>query len=163
MVLRLISPWSKVVGLDLLSLEKKNNRGKILSIKLNFDERHEFLMRKIGDKIKNIPIIKKLNTYQWMPLIWWSILVAILPYISSLLHVSIVWREGILFMIINSLIAYHVGNLILKLKLKKWWLLLLPIIFCLAILPKFALYNLMFGLIYLIIEAFGLMNKNIYR
>lgn len=92
-----------------------------------------------------------------------SILVAILPYISSLLHVSIVWREGILFMIINSLIAYHVGNLILKLKLKKWWLLLLPIIFCLAILPKFALYNLMFGLIYLIIEAFGLMNKNIYR
>ncbi|MFJ6922003.1 MAG: hypothetical protein ACIRZZ_02180 [Lactobacillus gallinarum] len=120
-------------------------------------------MRKIGDKIKNIPIIKKLNTYQWMPLIWWSILVAILPYISSLFHVSIVWREGILFMIINSLIAYHVGNLILKLKLKKWWLLLLPIIFCLAILPKFALYNLMFGLIYLIIEAFGLMNKNIYR
>ena len=149
--------------MDLLSLEKKNNRGKILSIKLNFDERHEFLMRKIGDKIKNIPIIKKLNTYQWMPLIWWSILVAILPYISSLLHVSIVWREGILFMIINSLIAYYVGNLILKLKLKKWWLLLLPIIFCLAILPKFALYNLMFGLIYLIIEAFGLMNKNIYR
>ena len=120
-------------------------------------------MRKIGDKIKNIPIIKKLNTYQWMPLIWWSILVAILPYISSLFHVSIVWREGILFMIINSLIANNVGNLILKLKLKKWWLLLLPIIFCLAILPKFALYNLMFGLIYLIIEAFGLMNKNIYR
>ena len=77
--------------------------------------------------------------------------------------VPIVWREGVLFMIINSLIAYHIGNLILKLKLKKWWLLLMPIIFCLAILPKFALYNLMFGFIYLIIEVFGLMNKNIYR
>jgi hypothetical protein len=149
--------------LDLPLLEKKNNRGKILSIKLNFDERHKLLMKKIGDKIKNIPIIRKLNTYRWMPLVWWSILVVILPYVSSLLHVPIVWREGLLFMIIDSIIAYHVGNLILKLKLKRWWLLLLPIVFCLAMLPKFALYNLMFGLIYLIIEAFGLMNKNIYR
>ncbi|MBW8061842.1 hypothetical protein E0703_05970 [Lactobacillus helveticus] len=149
--------------MDLPLLEKKNNSGKILSIKLNFDERHKLLMRKIGDKIKNIPIIRKLNTYRWMPLVWWSILVVILPYVSSLLHVPIVWREGLLFMIIDSIIAYHVGNLILKLKLKRWWLLLLPIVFCLAMLPKFALYNLMFGLIYLIIEAFGLMNKNIYR
>ncbi|EFD99126.1 hypothetical protein HMPREF0891_2019 [Lactobacillus crispatus 214-1] len=40
---------------------------------------------------------------------------------------------------------------------------MLPVLFCLAMLPHFALYNLMFGLIYLIIEAFGLMNKNIYR
>ncbi|XHU92642.1 hypothetical protein GWK27_06455 [Lactobacillus helveticus] len=149
--------------MDLPLLEKKNNRGKILSIKLNFDERHKLLMKKIGDKIKNIPIIRKLNTYRWMPLVWWSILVVILPYVSSLLHVPIVWREGLLFMIIDSIIAYHVGNLILKLKLKRWWLLFLPIVFCLAMLPKFALYNLMFGLIYLIIEAFGLMNKNIYR
>lgn len=120
-------------------------------------------MKKIGDKIKEISVIKKLNAHAWMPLVWWSILMAILPYISSLMHVPIVWREGVLFMIINSLIAYHIGNLILKLKLKKWWLLLMPIIFCLAILPKFALYNLMFGFIYLIIEVFGLMNKNIYR
>ncbi|MCT0192148.1 hypothetical protein EFM10_02590 [Lactobacillus helveticus] len=136
--------------MDLPLLEKKNNRGKILSIKLNFDERHKLLMKKIGDKIKNIPIIRKLNTYRWMPLVWWSILVVILPYVSSLLHAPIVWREGLLFMIIDSIIAYHVGNLILKLKLKRWWLLLLPIVFCLAMLPKFALYNLMFGLIYLI-------------
>ncbi|AGK94119.1 hypothetical protein LA14_0950 [Lactobacillus acidophilus La-14] len=39
----------------------------------------------------------------------------------------------------------------------------MPVIFCLAILPKFALYNLIFGLIYLIFEIFGLMNKDIYR
>ena len=112
--------------------QAKNNRGKILSIKLNFDERHKLLMKKIGDKIKNIPIIRKLNTYRWMPLVWWSILVVILPYVSSLLHVPIVWREGLLFMIIDSIIAYHVGNLILKLKLKRWWLLLLPIVFLLG-------------------------------
>lgn len=120
-------------------------------------------MKNIGDKIKNIPMIKKLNTYRWMPLVWWSILAAILPYISSLCHVPIVWREGVLFIIINCIIAYHIGDLISKLKLKRWWVLVMPLIFCLAMLPKFALYNLMFGLIYLIIEAFGVMNKNIYR
>lgn len=120
-------------------------------------------MKKIGKKIKDIPIIKKLNAYHWMPLVWWSILVAVLPYLFSLCRVPIVWRIGVLFCIINSLIAYHLGNLIIKLKLKKWWVLLMPIVFCLAILPHFALYNLMFGLIYLIIEAFGLMNKNFYR
>ncbi|MEK3518375.1 hypothetical protein [Lactobacillus crispatus] len=91
-------------------------------MKLNFDERHNLLMKKLGNKI-----------------------------------------EAILFFIINSIIAYHLGNLFIKLNLSKWWIFLLPVLFCLAMLPHFALYNLMFGLIYLIIEAFGLMNKNIYR
>ena len=163
MVLRLILPWSKVVGLDLLSLEKKNNRGKILSIKLNFDERHNLLMKKLGNKIEAIPMGRKLNSHRWMSLVWWSILVMILPYIFSICRVPVVWREAILFFIINSIIAYHLGNLIIKLNLSKWWIFLLPVLFCLAMLPHFALYNLMFGLIYLIIEAFGLMNKNIYR
>ena len=120
-------------------------------------------MKKIGDKIEEISIIKKLNTHKWMPLVWWSLLVAILPYAFSICRVPIVWRIGVLFFVINCFIAYHVGNLIIKLQLNKWWILLIPIVFCLAILPKFALYNLMFGLIYLIIEVFGLMNKNIYR
>lgn len=120
-------------------------------------------MKKIGKKIKDIPLINKLNSYRWMPLIWWSILVVVLPYICSVLRVPIVWRVGLLFGIINSIIAYHLGNLIIKLKLNKWWVLLMPLVFCVAILPHFALYNLIFGFIYLIIEAFGLMNKNIYR
>ena len=120
-------------------------------------------MKKIGDKIEEISIIKKLNTHKWMPLIWWSLLVAVLPYVFSICRVPVVWRIGVLFFVINCLIAYRVGNLIAKLQLKEWWILLMTLVFCLAILPKFALYNLMFGLIYLIIEVFGLMNKNIYR
>ena len=80
-------------------------------------------MKKLGNKIEAIPIVRKLNSHRWMSLVWWSILVMILPYIFSICRV----------------------------------------LFCLAMLPHFALYNLMFGLIYLIIEAFGLMNKNIYR
>lgn len=149
--------------MDLQLLEKINNRGKIISIKLNFDERHGFLMRNIRNKIKEVPIIKKLNEHTWMPLVWWSILVAVLPYVFSLCRVPIVWRLGVLFFVINCVIAYHLGCLIVRLKLNRWWIVLMPIIFCLAVLPHFALYNLMFGLIYLIIEVFGLMNKNIYR
>lgn len=120
-------------------------------------------MKKIGDKIKEISVIKKLNAHKWMPLVWWSILVAILPYVFSICHLPIVFRVGLLFFIINDVIAYHLGNLIDRLNLNRWWLVLMPIVFDLAILPKFALYNLMFGLIYLIIELFGLLNKNIYR
>ena len=120
-------------------------------------------MKKLGNKIEAIPIVRKLNSHRWMSLVWWSILVMILPYIFSICRVPVVWREAILFFIINSIIAYHLGNLIIKLNLSKWWIFLLPVLFCLAMFPHFALYNLMFGLIYLIIEAFGLMNKNIYR
>lgn len=120
-------------------------------------------MRKIGDKIKEISVIKKLNVYAWMPLVWWSILVAILPYIFSICHLPIVFRVGLMFFIINGTIAYHLGSLINRLNLNRWWLLLMPVVFDLAILPRFALYNLMLSLIYLIIELFGLLNKNIYR
>ena len=120
-------------------------------------------MKKIGDKIKGISVIKKLNVHAWMPLVWWSILVAILPYIFSICRLPIVFRVGLMFFIINGAIAYHLGNLINRLNLNRWWLLLMPVVFDLAILPRFALYNLMLGLIYLIIELFGLLNKNIYR
>ena len=120
-------------------------------------------MTKIGAKIKEISVIKKLNAHAWMPLVWWSILVAILPYIFSICRLPIVFRVVLLFFIINGVIAYHLGSLISRLNLSRWWLILMPVVFDLAILPKFALYNLMFGLIYLIIELFGLLNKNIYR
>lgn len=120
-------------------------------------------MKNGGKKTQEIPIVKKMSKYVWMPLIWWSILAAVLPYIFSLCRISIVWRLGLLFFVINCAIAYHLGCLIVRLKLNYGWILLMPILFCLAILSHFALYNLMFGLIYLIIEVFGLMNKNIYR
>lgn len=120
-------------------------------------------MQKLKEKITQIPIIQKLNHYQFMPIIWWSILVCVLPYLASLCHVPVVWRVGLIFLIINNVISYHVGSLIQKLKLKKWWLVLLPFAFCLVILPHFANYNLIFGIIYLILEVFGIMGHRLYR
>lgn len=119
-------------------------------------------MQKLKDRILNQPFIKRLNTYKAMPIIWWSLLIMAMPYIFSLFRVPVVWRVGLLFLIINSLLSYHVGKLIRELKLANWWLLLLPALFCLAIMPRFASYNLIFGLIYLIFEAIGKMTR-LYR
>ena len=74
-------------------------------------------MKKLGNKIEAIPIVRKLNSHRWMSLVWWGILVMILPYIFSICRVPVVWREAILFFIINSIIAYYLGNLIIKLNL----------------------------------------------
>lgn len=120
-------------------------------------------MQKVGQKIKAIPIINKLNQYSFMPIIWWSILAVVMPYLLSLFQVPIVFRVGILFLLINSILSFHLGVLIKKLKLANWWLFFFPILFDLAIFPKFANYNLIFGIIYLIFEIFGLINNHLYR
>lgn len=120
-------------------------------------------MQAICHKIAELPLIKQLNHFNFMPIIWWTILVAILPYIFSLLSIPVVWRVGVLFLIVNSIISLHLGHLIIKKKLSFWWIFLLPIVFDLVMLPKFANYNLIFGIIYLIFELFGLINKDIYR
>lgn len=117
----------------------------------------------IWQKFLAIPLLKKLNQHQFMPVIWWGILVAVYPYLLSMIGLPIVIRVGVFFLIINSIISFHVGVTIQKRSLAKWWLLFLPIIFCIAILPRFANYNLVFGLIYLIFEMFGLINNHIYR
>nr|WP_280927542.1 hypothetical protein [Lactobacillus sp. ESL0703] len=120
-------------------------------------------LKQFKQKILAIPPIHKLNQLQAMPIIWWSLLVAILPFGCSLFGVPIVLRVGLLFIIVNSIISYHVGRLIITLKLPKYWLLILPVLFCLAMMIKFAKYNLLFGIIYLIFEIFGLMDKQIYN
>lgn len=120
-------------------------------------------MQAICHKIAELPLIKQLNRFNFMPIIWWTILVAILPYIFSLLSIPVIWRVGVLFLIVNSIISLHLGHLIIKKKLSFWWIFLLPIVFALVMLPKFANYNLIFGIIYLIFELFGLINKSIYR
>lgn len=86
-----------------------------------------------------------------------------LPYLFSLVEIPVVWRVGLLFMIINVIISYHVGKVIKKNRLSRLWLLILPLIFCVAVLFKFAEYNLLFGLVYLIFEMFGYMSKQMYR
>ena len=108
--------------------------------------------------------MKKLSTkYETVPVVLWSIIIAILPYLFSLIEFPIVWRVGLLFMIINVIISYHVGKIIKQNQLSRLWLLILPLIFCVAIMFKFANYNLLFGFVYLIFEIFGYMNKQMYR
>jgi hypothetical protein len=115
------------------------------------------------NKLKQIPFIRKLNQYRSMPIIWWTILVNILPLAFSLLRISTVWRVGILFIIFNSVVSYRIGNLIKVINLRRYWLLFLPVSFCLIVLVKYANYNLLFGILYLIFEIFGLMDQQIYN
>ncbi|TSO26408.1 hypothetical protein [Lactobacillus sp. LL6] len=108
--------------------------------------------------------MKKLSAkYETVPVVFWSLISTILPYLFSFLKISIVWRVGLVFMIINVIISYHVGKIIKQNQLSRLWLLILPSIFCVAILFKFANYNLLFGLVYLIFEIFGYMSKQMYR
>ena len=115
------------------------------------------------DKLEQIALIKKLNQHKPMPIIWWTCLVLVLPLLCSLLGIQTVWRVGLLFCVFNCAVSYQVGKLIKTLTLKPYWLLFLPVCFCLLVLLKYAKYNLLFGLIYLIFEVFGLMDRQIYK
>ncbi|RMC55328.1 hypothetical protein F5ESL0261_05390 [Lactobacillus sp. ESL0261] len=114
------------------------------------------------DKLKNIPFFKKLNSYKITPVICWSILVMILPLLFSLFSIGTIYRVGLLFIVLNSIISYHIGKLIKALNLRHYWLLFMPGCFCLIVLLKYANYNFLFALIYLILEIFGLMDNQIY-
>lgn len=113
-------------------------------------------------KIKALPIIKKLNSYRFMPVIWWSLLVILLHYLANVLQFMPIIGFGLISLIINNVISYRIGKIICERKLKRYWLWCLPIAFCLSVLPLPS-YNLLFGLIYLIFEIFGLMEGNVYR
>ncbi|EEU21457.1 hypothetical protein ABZU09_07295 [Lactobacillus mulieris] len=114
-------------------------------------------------KILEASWIKKLNSYSFMPVIWWTLLLVLLAYGSSLLQIKLTWRVGFIFIILNSLISYQVGKVINDRNLKKYWLLFLPIVFLLVVLSRYAKYNLVLIIIYLIMEFFGSLKGNIYK
>ncbi|MCW8106608.1 hypothetical protein ONZ78_07435 [Lactobacillus mulieris] len=114
-------------------------------------------------KILEASWIKKLNSYSFMPVIWWTRLLVLLAYGSSLLQIKLTWRVGFIFIILNSLISYQVGKVINDRNLKKYWLLFLPIVFLLVVLSRYAKYNLVLIIIYLIMEFFGSLKGNIYK
>lgn len=114
-------------------------------------------------KILEASWIKKLNSYSFMPVIWWTLLLVLLAYGSSLLQIKLTWRVGFIFIILNSLISYQVGKVITDRNLKKYWLLFLPIVFLLVVLSRYAKYNLVLIIIYLIMEFFGSLKGNIYK
>ena len=114
-------------------------------------------------KILEASWIKKLNSYSFMPVIWWTLLLVLLAYGSSLLQIKLTWRVGFIFIILNSLISYQVGKVINDRNLKKYWLLFLPIVFLLVVLSRYAKYNLVLIVVYLIMEFFGSLKGNLYK
>ncbi|WP_310656315.1 hypothetical protein [Lactobacillus jensenii] len=86
------------------------------------------------NKILETSWIKKLNNYSFMPVIWWTLLLVLLAYGSSLLKIKLTWRVGFIFIVLNSLISYQVGKVITDRNLRKYWLLFLPIVFLLVVL-----------------------------
>lgn len=115
------------------------------------------------NKILETSWIKKLNNYSFMPVIWWTLLLVLLAYGSSLLKIKLTWRVGFIFIVLNSLISYQVGKVITDRNLRKYWLLFLPIVFLLVVLSRYAKYNLVLIVVYLIMEFFGSLKGNIYK
>jgi hypothetical protein len=115
------------------------------------------------NKILETSWIKKLNNYSFMPVIWWTLLLVLLAYGSSLLKIKLTWRVGFIFIVLNSLISYQVGKVITDRNLRKYWLLFLPIVFLLVVLSRYAKYNLVLIVVYLIMEFFGSLKGNLYK
>ena len=115
------------------------------------------------NKILETSWIKKLNNYSFMPVIWWTLLLVLLAYGSSLLKIKLTWRVGFIFIVLNSLISYQVGKVITDRNLRKYWLLFLPIVFLLVVLSRYAKYNLILIVVYLIMEFFGSLKGNLYK
>lgn len=115
------------------------------------------------NKILETSWIKKLNNYSFMPVIWWTLLLVLLAYGSSLLKIKLTWRVGFIFIVLNSLISYQVGKVITDRNLRKYWLLFLPIVFLLVVLSRYAKYNLVLIVGYLIMEFFGSLKGNLYK
>ena len=115
------------------------------------------------NKILETSWIKKLNNYSFMPVIWWTLLLVLLAYGSSLLKIKLTWRVGFNFIVLNSLISYQVGKVITDRNLRKYWLLFLPIVFLLVVLSRYAKYNLVLIVVYLIMEFFGSLKGNLYK
>lgn len=114
------------------------------------------------NKFKALPIVKRLNQFDFMAVIWWSLLTILIYYLARQIHFSIILGVGVFALIVNCVISYHLGKEIKRKKLKQYWLLCLPLFFCLTVLPLPS-YSLIFGLIYLIFEIFGFMEGNVYR
>lgn len=96
---------------------------------------------------------KGLKKHHFIPVIGWTVLVIVLHYLANAMTAVPILGLGLLSLVINSMISYHLGKMINEKGLARYWIFFLPL----------ATYNLLFGLIYLIFEIFGLMEGNIYR
>lgn len=123
-------------------------------------------MKKNSEEKKNFNFKawwSKINEKSFMPLVWLTLLGVIVWIICPLIHLSRVWRIGLVFFIFNSYLSYQIGRIMQIRKLSYWWLLLFPVVFAIAVLIHFAKYNFLLCLVYLSFELFGLWHDDFYK
>ncbi|WP_390409354.1 hypothetical protein [Lacticaseibacillus jixiensis] len=76
------------------------------------------------------------------------VLTLLMPWVFKLVGMSIAWRVGLLFMVINSLWALWVGHLMRRGQLSWYYSLVLPVLFGVMVFLRFAKYNYWFLPIY---------------
>lgn len=108
-------------------------------------------------------IIKRFNQKNFMPVIWLTLLGLIIWIICPLVHLSVVWRIGLVFFIFDSILSYEIGHLIAVRHVNKWWILLFPIVFALVVTIHYATYNYLLCIVYICMELFGLWRDDFYH
>lgn len=92
------------------------------------------------------------------------IFAVILPLVFKLLHIAVTWRVGLLFMLVDPIVALWLGRDIAKHHQKWYTMLIFPVIFTIMVVIFYAPYNLWFGLIYLLLTYLGTsMETTIYK
>lgn len=127
-------------------------------------------MKKHWNRLKSLALVSWcmqkitwLNQFSFMPVLWLSLLAAVLTYGATLLSIPVTWRVGIVFLIFMNVIAYFIGTVISNRDLKWYWLFVYPLLFALIILSHYAKYNLMLVGMIFILELLGTMKGNLYR
>ncbi len=92
------------------------------------------------------------------------IVAVLLPLAFKLFSWSVTWRVGIVFCIIDPIVALWIGLDMGKHQQKWYMMLILPIVFTIMVVIFYAPYNLWFGLIYLILTYLGMgVHSSIYK
>lgn len=106
---------------------------------------------------------KVLSKKNFMPVIWSSLVSALLAYFSSLIRLPAVGQIIIVFLLINCSLSFYLGRIMHQRHLAWYWLLLFPLVFSLVIWSNFHSYNYPLALVYLIWEGLGTLAGDLYR
>lgn len=81
----------------------------------------------------------------------------------TLFGVTKALRIGLIFIVINSIIAYLIGKIMYQNQLKWYWMFLFPIVFCILVFFIYADYNYFFAGVYLLLSWIGFNTGKVYR
>ncbi len=104
-----------------------------------------------------------INKKAFMPILELTLFSVIVWTLFSLFHLNKEWRIGLVFLILNSVVAYQIGRIVKKRQLRQWWLLVFPVVFSIAVVLHYAKYNYLLSLMYLAISFLGLWQNEFYR